>query len=227
MLEHANPAFHAEVLQARRRIAEQSAAVFSCKLTTDPALFGEAWATNLGVLNTAISSSLYDAEDPVAFVGNLVKRLCAGHMLTLSKPAPESVYKVLVSAADSKAAMELLHSRLNQPNPQPMIVNICSKFLTEGHPGDPLKSALNRTVDIYGVSQVGCRDDKDSRHAVVIMGRRLNPATQRCELLIQNSWGGKCSGYGKSSWECESTGGRVWIEDREVFSNAIEVDYLQ
>lgn len=55
-------------------------------------------------------------------------------------------------------------------------------------------------------------------HASVVVGRQINPATKRCEYLIRNSWGKKCSGVGNKRMACDSSDGHIWISREDLHS---------
>ena len=58
---------------------------------------------------------------------------------------------------------------------------------------------------------------KDYRHYSTLVGRRLNPKTQKCEYLLRNIWGTDCSQY-PSRFECEE--GNIWITESDLKKNA-------
>ncbi len=54
--------------------------------------------------------------------------------------------------------------------------------------------------------------DQCGRHASLITGRRKNPQSGKCELLIRNTWGNSCGSYSRD-WTCDSAKGSVWVDE--------------
>lgn len=50
-------------------------------------------------------------------------------------------------------------------------------------------------------------------HASTVVGRRANPRTGKCELLIRNTWGEDCKGY-RRDLECDR--GNIWVDRAEL-----------
>ncbi len=65
----------------------------------------------------------------------------------------------------------------------------------------------------------------DVGHESSIVGQRWNSQTERCELLLRNSWGADCSG-GRREITCESDG-HQWIPAYTLLDASNEVYYLQ
>lgn len=57
-------------------------------------------------------------------------------------------------------------------------------------------------------------------HASVIVGRRFNKETNKCEFLIRNSWGKSCAYYG-SRHQCED--GNIWVPREEFHQHVTGV----
>lgn len=85
----------------------------------------------------------------------------------------------------------------------PIAVSYCSSILAEGR----------------GFKTKDPNTDDCGRHASLITGRRKNPQSGRCELLIRNTWGNSCGSYSKD-WTCDSAKGSVWV-DEQVLGRAI------
>jgi len=66
------------------------------------------------------------------------------------------------------------------------------------------------------LTNLGIIDDCGA-HASVIIGRRTNPKTGQCQLLIRNSWGEDPSFAYKKS--IESEGANFWVDEEVIFSS--------
>jgi len=62
-------------------------------------------------------------------------------------------------------------------------------------------------------------------HAVVILGRRLDPITGECTFLVRNSWGRSCKRYDPALIpSCEN--GNVWLPESILKRGLVGVSYL-
>lgn len=102
--------------------------------------------------------------------------------------------------------LSLIHSALNRKSPYPALIDICSEVLTDH------KNSFKDSLPSF----IG----KCSPHTVVVIGRKENPETGKCEMLIRNSWGAY-QDYDKE-WESE-TNGQVWIPEEDLSSNVLNV----
>jgi len=46
-------------------------------------------------------------------------------------------------------------------------------------------------------------------HVSLLIDRRWNAERKKCQILVRNSWGRRCNGYG-ADWNCES--GNIWVD---------------
>jgi hypothetical protein len=107
-------------------------------------------------------------------------------------------------------APERLRSNLNvamdQPSPvQPVGMIICADVIEKGsHAPD---------------KNVSC-----GYHAVVVIGRRKNPTTGKCDFLVRNSWGTSCNGV-SPEWQCD--GGNIWMDSTALTTHADSTETLE
>nr|WP_295905428.1 C1 family peptidase [uncultured Bdellovibrio sp.] len=64
----------------------------------------------------------------------------------------------------------------------------------------------------------------DGMHASVLVGRKFNAKTKKCEYLIRNSFGRSCDGYNKSL-KCES--GNIWVAENDLFESVADITYFK
>ena len=91
----------------------------------------------------------------------------------------------------------------------PIGISYCSKLLGKGFDyKTPQDGAVN------------C-----GNHASLVVGRRRNSITNRCEYLIRNSWGKSCYGYSKD-WTCEKERGTVWVDSEKLSENIYDLQMI-
>lgn len=61
------------------------------------------------------------------------------------------------------------------------------------------------------------------RHAITLAGRKMNPATGKCEYILKNSWGPECDRYYKV--RCE--GGYVFVPEDIFKAQVYAADYIE
>jgi hypothetical protein len=71
---------------------------------------------------------------------------------------------------------------------------------------------------------------KEGAHASVIVGRRKNTETGKCEYLIRNSWGSSCDGYRApynrlDGYYCQN--GHIWVEADTIRANLMAVTHIK
>ncbi|MBY0471581.1 hypothetical protein K2X30_10480 [bacterium] len=69
-----------------------------------------------------------------------------------------------------------------------------------------------------GVYEKGEISDTCRTHITLIIGKRPNQDTGRCEFLIRNSWGENC-GPLVDPWKCEKGTGSFWIDAEALVAN--------
>ena len=62
-------------------------------------------------------------------------------------------------------------------------------------------------------------------HASLVIGRRKDPDSGKCQFLVRNSWGTGCDGYRQAGWDCEH--GNIWVDEAALKVNLTEVYYLE
>jgi hypothetical protein len=124
--------------------------------------------------------------------------------------------EVFPSLESTSQAVKAINDGLNQDNPQPVAISLCGSFLQKG----PAYGEIEVRRVSWSISRQ-CSDD--SEHAVIVIGRRPNPKTNRCEYLIRNSWG---TNWCRSSpWECDAKG-QVWVDGEELDQHADQAYYV-
>ena len=66
-------------------------------------------------------------------------------------------------------------------------------------------------------------DSECGLHGSIIIGRKRNPKSKKCEYLVRNSWGTSCNSY--PDLECES--GNIWVPETNLFRNSSDVYRLE
>lgn len=89
----------------------------------------------------------------------------------------------------------------------PISVNLCSNLYESGRNYNPGV----RTVGTF-VNEENC-----GQHAVILIGRRKNPETNRCQYLIKNSSGANtCLDGISNDWQCEKKIGSLWVDADKI-----------
>jgi hypothetical protein len=120
-----------------------------------------------------------------------------------------------------------INERLSQTEPvQPVGIGYCENVLW-----DPTYIGYQPDF-LGGVIQGDC-----AQHASVIIGRRRDPKTTRCEYLVQNSMGTDCKIPSEmpdgsirrisfsSRWTCDH--GRIWVDAEALGSSIGSIDYFE
>lgn len=120
----------------------------------------------------------------------------------------------------TKDYLKEINQAMDKDKPLPVGVDYCWTFLLDG-PDTPTER------------KNGCRrkDEKSEQvdHKSVLIGRRINSKTKKCEYLLRNSWGNDCNSYfggtddfyGSCDQELETNGtADVWI-DAELLGDNI------
>ncbi len=123
-----------------------------------------------------------------------------------SKKQVPSFDLTTLTRSETKEMTKDISQRLLESN-LPVGISYCANFLFKGkrykkfsHKGSTNTMAL----------------EKCSGHASIVIGSRKNRKTNKCELLIRNSWGETCSPYSKD-WECEK--GQIWVDEETIDYN--------
>ena len=109
----------------------------------------------------------------------------------------------------------LLHEHFNQKtNTQPLIIRYCSKMLSAGPGFQGLDRAAKAPEEDNKNYKNGC-----GGHASLLIGRRFNSKSKKCQFLVQNSWGASCDEPYSPKWNCEPGTGKIWIDCDELANN--------
>ena len=151
-------------------------------------------------LNVTDFLVIFDRVEPdVAWI-EAMKRACFDHRFQLPRPAHMKAERA-ISAPERHRLMQNIHDAVDRGKLIGIEYN--SKVLT-----DPYASPLD-------LSHL----DLDSIHVSSIVGRRPNPTTGKCELLIRNSWGTDRLGKYDRSYDFEN--GFVWVPEESLENQLI------
>ena len=123
-----------------------------------------------------------------------------------------------------------IHSALSFKNtsgaaPQPVIIDGCSNFMTDGGAPDGYKMRREKDGKISNAIQNEIYFKRCTAHSMLVIGRRSNGG--KCELLVRNTTG-TCKGAGYSKkWKCDANGKDVWVDDAVVAENILNYTQLQ
>jgi len=143
-------------------------------------------------------------------------KLCEGHMIDFTLPNISfyehysdggSSGNLFVVDEPDYTAIDRIDSTLSQEIPKPALVDICQQLLM-----DPDHS-YRKSVDGFFSSECAA-------HSVLIVGRRQNSQSGKCEYLIRNSWG-QFRGY-DSRWEVDERA-QIWIDGLELSKSILAV----
>jgi hypothetical protein len=162
-------------------------------------------------------------EEVVDLIFKQLTNSCKGEdRIQLRIPRPVELN--ISSATDlAKLADEMLNPSKPPEEWQPFSVSYCGEVLRRGASFD----GLNRTRQSdkkSGQSKCEDSDGDHSNHASTIIGRRYNETSGKCQLLIKNTWGKKCSDY-SSDWECDK--GKIWVDMDALGNNVFNATFFE
>jgi hypothetical protein len=144
--------------------------------------------------------------------------------------------------------IKLWTSKLNEKNPLPLSVEFCIGAIWDGRSYPGPASATTRYI--CPADSVG----DTSGHAVLIIGRRKNKDTGKCQVLVRNSWGTDClqsqrtthppglapkqkqiiplqpngqpyrDSFYAPEWECDK--GNVWMDQDTLAKSAFSLSWI-
>jgi hypothetical protein len=117
---------------------------------------------------------------------------------------------------DPARMIERIHRRLGGADPQPTAISYCSELLSRGR-------------EYFGRerAQAGAPCVHDDGHVSLVVGRRRDPASGRCQLLVRNTWGADCDGYHRD-WHCPAENpGNVYVDEGALRANLYGISYLE
>lgn len=101
---------------------------------------------------------------------------------------------------------------------------------------ESLMSAIDRQLDENNIIGIGYYanflTDPNARseggHASVVVGRKWNSITKKCEYKIRNSWGTQCGSYTEEFKEtCKKNPGHIWVERNRLNSNLVSITFIK
>ncbi|MBI3542262.1 MAG: hypothetical protein HY075_03170 [Deltaproteobacteria bacterium] len=141
---------------------------------------------------------LLDQGNPMLFVQKEVDAACKKGRYSPKTPKPQTF--VTGTPDGYRKHVDELFAR---KNPQPIGISFCGNIMKEG---------AGYKSSCWG-------------HAAVLMGRRFNPESNQCELLVRNSWGPSCGMYAKDV-KCEGNG-NFWVSSDLMMKNTRQLTNLE
>jgi hypothetical protein len=135
-----------------------------------------------------------DVRGRIQRMQQFVFNLCKDHRIEVKVPEPHEYERDQIMRKTEEGKNQVIQDQiLNNLNAKkPTAVTFCSTLLNK--------------PDSANTSRCGLQ------HVAVAIGRRANPDTKKCEILIRNSYGPNCfktDGTPKYAWPCEN--GSVWV----------------
>jgi len=217
-----------KVIKARRMITRDAINQVSCQLPQR----GE--FTQYEMTSKQILKAL-DEDNPLYLLEDILDTGCSkggtipynggwfswgGKGLFSKKYLPYCKNALLRGQKPSRYLKEI-HQKLNGSFPQqPVSISYCSQSLKKGKGFRGL-----RYYDQESNAQSSVKESKGrcGKHVSLIIGRKWNAKTNKCQLLVRNSWGTSCNSYA-DDWDCEK--GNIWVDEEDLGANIYEVKYL-
>ncbi|MCM2322871.1 MAG: hypothetical protein NDJ90_06380 [Oligoflexia bacterium] len=138
------------------------------------------------------------AAHPKKMLAEVLAHRCKnGNLLKVSvPPLAQTLY------APAKSPTEIANffaDRIKARTDLPTQVTICEKVFNR-----PNYRLIAEPVEAW--NRHSC---KDSLHSMLVIGKRRNPESGRCEFLLRNSWGTDCGPSGVN-FKCEN--GSIWVD---------------
>lgn len=190
-------------------------------------------ATTFFAKDTACQLNQQGFQLPIDSNMGVLKKVLGGTMLDyfqyLAQEAcpPQSAIRIKVpacqenSTSDRQTFLNALHQHFDQALDQaiPIEVAYCSDLYEKGTGYSGIipnqgKKPLVKTNLCQGHDPNDPEDD--GGHSSVLMGRRFNARTHKCQLLIKNSWGRDIEDLSRD-WENES--GKIWVDEDTLTRN--------
>lgn len=146
------------------------------------------------------------AGDRDDFIRGVLTSRCEGPNRVLIPKAPRCV-TASARFLSTSHNVAIINNLLDRPNPQPVSIGYCSEILTKGR--------AYRGPRFPGIGN-SCR-----YHDSLVIGRRKNPRTGKCEFKVRNSWGSSCRAY-SPDWQCQY--GNIWIDADTIGQNTGEIN---
>lgn len=171
-------------------------------------------APKVPAISNELIEKLLKEEDPVVFLDKLLQLKC---------PVQEKISYAAGVCKNEKISGLLgpisyssrIDLRLSQPHANPVKISFCYRVLEKG------KGYRGVTRFFNGEKEAGdC-----GHHSALVIGRRFNKKSGKCQLLVRNSFGKFC-GY-SSDWECEKEKGNIWVDEDVLTANIYGISYIQ
>ncbi|MGK5085073.1 hypothetical protein WDW37_17435 [Bdellovibrionota bacterium FG-1] len=180
--------------------------------------FSQKWIPTSGIPPEGIIKEALNQENLILFFKKILQSSCKNHTLRFHDPIQHQLLQCQETGTQTDQGMiDVLHSRMHQPNSQPVSIGYCSHML-EG--GSLYKGVISRDGTIEPKVDGSC-----GKHASLIIGERK--FNGKLQFLLQNSWGKEaCEQYNGSliidQHSCRE--GKLWIDAailaRNTFSTA-------
>ena len=138
--------------------------------------------SNKNTLTQMMAAMLAENKSTDDLISDYYKRVCAKSSIPVTSPRLTATYVGDHKLNPPAAIEKMIGDRLDLPNPQPIGIDICAQVLKT-------KDAHAWNADKPG----DC--DGGQRHSVIIIGRKLNPDSGKCQFILRNSWGTDCWQY--------------------------------
>jgi hypothetical protein len=154
------------------------------------------------------------------FLGELLTSSCKpAHLLRPALP-PMRTQCPLRDFENCRGSVgaNLARKILERPAGLPVAISFCGRVFVEGRGYEMVPS----TDSAY--------PDRCGNHSALIVGKRRNPATGKCQFKIRNSYGRNCFLFSED-WECvrNSAGvptGSLWIDSDALFKTTYQIGDL-
>jgi hypothetical protein len=166
---------------------------------------------------------------------SLIKTICENNYLQ-SKPfagIPKNILTVLDKLSADKKAAALLDVTCGKRHQFKQKYGVAKRGL-DNFPPEKLIEKLDQLLDKNNPASISYDWDfikngptytkVESNHSSTIIGRRINPATQKCEYQIKDSAGNRCPRNVK--YECIKENGTIWVPRSDLQNNVFELNWL-
>lgn len=173
------------------------------------------------------------------FIESAIKKLeakCAGHEMKMNLPSPEELKPPEVSKEAYLEFIKALESPdLTKEERKKIYEDYQKKFGPKRKMqlfGETIHRLLEQSSGVgigYFYKAVERQDNRESaaEHASLIVGRRFNKETQKCEFLVRDSYGPNCQdskGQDRYHRPCEN--GSIWVEARSLLENTMHLTWI-
>lgn len=164
---------------------------------------------------------LKHAENQVSFIGKFIQLhkitpKMKNHLYGAKPSCNAKYYDFFTTNHD---ILKDIHQSLSRGNKSlPVSINLCSNLYETGRAYNPGTRTLGTFMNAKHCGQ----------HATVLIGRRKNPTTNRCQFLIRNSSGpNTCLDKLSNDWQCEKAIGAIWIDADKVAQSTGRIESIE